>query len=228
MVDVLAAFVRVVAFTVAALLPIINPVGGAPIFLTTTPGASNATRRAMARRIAIDSLILLVAAMLVGSYVLLFFGLSLPVVKIAGGLLVLSTGWQLLRAEASPDSRLAAAPAVSPVDDERIRRHSFYPLTFPLTVGPGSLSVALTLGATTRVQGATPLTSVLGTALGLVIVVVTIYVCYRFASTLIVKLGDTGTVVLLRLSAFIVLAIGVQILCDGVIEEFHIPVPRGL
>lgn len=226
MVDVLAAFVRVVAFTVAALLPIINPVGGAPIFLTTTPGASDATRRAMARRIAIDSLILLVAAMLVGSYVLLFFGLSLPVVKIAGGLLVLSTGWQLLRAEASPDSRLAA-PAISPVDDERIRRHSFYPLTFPLTVGPGSLSVALTLGATTRVQGVTPLMSVLGTALGLVIVVVTIYVCYRFASTLIVKLGDTGTVVLLRLSAFIVLAIGVQILCDGVIEEFHIPVPRG-
>jgi multiple antibiotic resistance protein len=226
LVDVLAAFVRVVAFTVAALLPIINPVGGAPIFLTTTPGASDATRRAMARRIAIDSLILLVAAMLVGSYVLLFFGLSLPVVKIAGGLLVLSTGWQLLRAEASPDSRLAA-PAISPVDDERIRRHSFYPLTFPLTVGPGSLSVALTLGATTRVQGVTPLMSVLGTALGLVIVVVTIYVCYRFASTLIVKLGDTGTVVLLRLSAFIVLAIGVQILCDGVIEEFHIPVPRG-
>jgi multiple antibiotic resistance protein len=192
MVDVLAAFVRVVAFTVAALLPIINPVGGAPIFLTTTPGASDATRRAMARRVAIDSLILLGAAMLVGSYVLLFFGLSLPVVKIAGGLLVLSTGWQLLRAEASPDSRLAAAPAISLVDDERIRRHAFYPLTFPLTVGPGALSVALTLGATTRVQGATPLTSVAGTALGLVIVVVTIYVCYRFASTLIVKLGDTG------------------------------------
>jgi multiple antibiotic resistance protein len=227
MVDVLAAFVRVVAFTVAALLPIINPFGGAPIFLTTTPGASDATRRAMARRVAIDSLILLVAAMLVGSYVLLFFGLSLPVVRIAGGLLVLSTGWQLLRAEASPDSRLAAAPAVSLVDDERIRRHSFYPLTFPLTVGPGALSVALTLGATTRVQGATPLMSVAGTALGLVIVVVTIYVCYRFASTLIVKLGDTGTVVLLRLSAFIVMAIGVQILCDGVIEQFNIPVRRG-
>ena len=92
MTDVLASFVRVVAFTVAALLPIINPIGGAPIFLSTTPGASEATRRAMARRIATDSLILLVSAMLIGSYVLLFFGLSLAVVKIAGGLLVLSTG----------------------------------------------------------------------------------------------------------------------------------------
>ena len=108
MADVLAAFVRVVAFTVAALLPIINPIGGAPIFLSTTPGASESTRRTMARRIATDSLILLVSAMLVGSYVLQFFGLSLAVVKIAGGLLVLTSGWQLLRAEASPDSRLAA------------------------------------------------------------------------------------------------------------------------
>ena len=228
MTDVLASFVRVVAFTVAALLPIINPIGGAPIFLSTTPGASEATRRAMARRIATDSLILLVSAMLIGSYVLLFFGLSLAVVKIAGGLLVLSTGWQLLRAEASPDSRLATPSAISPLDDQRFRSRSFYPLTFPLTVGPGSLSVALTLGATTRVQGATPLTLVLGTALGLVIVVVTIYVCYRYATTLLRTLGETGTVVLLRLSAFILVAIGVQIFCDGVIEEFHIPIPRGL
>ena len=226
MADVLAAFVRVVAFTVAALLPIINPIGGAPIFLSTTPGASESTRRAMARRIALDSLILLVSAMLVGSYVLLFFGLSLAVVKIAGGLLVLTSGWQLLRAEASPDSRLASTQAIAPLDDRQARSRSFFPLTFPLTVGPGSLSVALTLGATTRVQGATPLTSVLGTALGLVIVVVTIYVCYRFATAVLNKLGDTGTIVLLRLSAFILVAIGVQIFCDGVIEEFHIPVPR--
>ena len=72
-----------------------------------------------------------------------------------------------------------------------------------------------------------PITSVLGTALGLVIVVVTIYVCYRFATALLSKLGDTGTVVMLRLSAFILVAIGVQIFCDGVIEEFHIPIPRG-
>ncbi len=226
MADVLATFVRVVAFTVAALLPIINPIGGAPIFLSTTPGASESTRRAMARRIAIDSLILLVSAMLVGSYVLLFFGLSLAVVKIAGGLLLLSSGWQLLRAEASPDSRLAAPPTITPLDDRQIRSRSFFPLTFPLTIGPGSLSVALTLGATTRVQGATPLTSVLGTALGLVIVVVAIYVSYRFATAVLSKLGDTGTIVLVRLSAFILLAIGVQIFCDGLIEEFHIPVPR--
>jgi multiple antibiotic resistance protein len=182
----------------------------------------------MARGIAIDSLILLVAAMLVGSYVLLLFGLSLAVVKIAGGLLVLTTGWQLLRADSTPDSRLSTPSTITALDDQRIRSRTFYPLTFPLTVGPGSLSVALTLGATTRVQGATPLASVLGTALGLVIVVITIYVCYRFATTLLSKLGETGTVVLLRLSSFILVAIGVQIFCDGVIEEFQIPIPGRL
>ena len=224
--DTVVAFLRVVAFTLAALLPIINPVGNAPIFLSMTPGATGATRRALARRVGRDSSLLLMSAMLVGSYVLLFFGLSLAVVKIAGGLLVISSGWQLIRAEASPDSRLAAQSTSPAWGDQQIASRSFYPLTFPLTVGPGSLSVAVTLGAATNVDGANVLASVFGAATGLIIVGVVIYVCYRFASPLVSKLGSTGTGVLMRLSAFILLAIGVQILCNGIIEEFHIPIPQ--
>ncbi len=136
------------ALAIAALLPVVNPPGCAPVFLSLTPGASDATRTLLARRLAINGVLLLVAAMLIGSYVLGFFGLSLSVVKIAGGLLVIATGWRLLNSEGASESA-SMAPKVAWAADEMTRR-SFYPLTFPLTVGPGSLSVALTLGAGTR------------------------------------------------------------------------------
>ena len=139
MADTIARFVSAVLLTMAALLPIINSPGLAPIFLSMTPGATDAARAALAGRIARNSFMLLIGAMLVGSYVLIFFGLSLAVVKIAGGLLVTSTAWHLFRAEQSEGPALVSPSTPPP---HRIESVSFYPLTFPLTVGPGSISVA--------------------------------------------------------------------------------------
>ncbi|MGH9176035.1 MAG: MarC family protein, partial [Vicinamibacterales bacterium] len=92
----LAELVRTTLLDVAALFPIVNPVGNAPIFLTLTRGATPDTRLVLARRIAINGFILLVVSMLVGSYILAFFGISLPAVQIAGGLVLSATGWSLL------------------------------------------------------------------------------------------------------------------------------------
>jgi multiple antibiotic resistance protein len=222
--DTIAAFVRVAMLALAALLPLINPPGVAPIFLSMTPGASEPVRTALARRIARNSFVLLVGAMLVGSYVLIFFGLSLAVVKIAGGLLVIATAWHLVRAEQSPDATIVATSAAPPAapSAEQIASHSFYPLTFPLTIGPGSISVAVTLGAGVRVRDVADVTGVLGAVAGIVLVSFAIYFCYRFASRILRVLGGTGTVVLLRLSAFILLAVGVQIFCDGLVERFDV------
>lgn len=218
MADTITAFVSVVGLALAALLPLINPPGLAPIFLSMTPGASEPVRTALAARIARNSFVLLLAAMLIGSYVLIFFGLSLAVVKIAGGLLVIATAWHLVRAEQSPDSTIAA-PSPAPTA-EQIASHSFYPLTFPLTIGPGSISVAVTLGAGVRVRDVGDVTGVLGAMMGIVLVSSAVYLCYRFASRLLRVLGGTGTVVMLRLSAFILLSVGVKIFCDGLVERF--------
>jgi multiple antibiotic resistance protein len=218
--DTISAFVGVVVLALAALLPIINPPGLAPIFLSMTPGASDAARTTLAARIARNSFVLLIGATLVGSYVLMLLGLSLAVVKIAGGLLVISTAWRLTRAEQSPDSTIVATtPARSA---EHIASDSFYPLTFPLTVGPGSISVAVTLGAGVRTHDVTDVTSTVGAVVGIVLVSVAVYYSYRFASRLLGVLGGTGTVVLLRISAFILLSVGVQILCDGLVERFAV------
>jgi len=212
------SFVGAVVIAFGALVPLVNPPGQAPVFLVMTRGVSDATRTAIASRIARTSFLLLVGAMLVGSYVLMLFGLSLAVVKIAGGLLVIATAWHLMSAEQSPDTAIAATSPVTCLD--RDGASTFYPLTFPLTVGPGSICVAVTLGAGMRSRDVPPLTAVLGCTIGIVLVSAAIYFSYRFASRLVRALGRTGTVIVLRLSAFILLAVGVQILCDGLVERF--------
>jgi multiple antibiotic resistance protein len=219
MVDTLGTLIRTALLVMAALLPLINPPGTGPIFLSMTPGISEPARTALARRVARNSFVLLVAATLVGSYVLLFFGLSLAVVKIAGGLLVMSAAWHLVRAEGSPDFTIAAASPAASGDDD-IGSHSFYPLTFPITIGPGSISVAVTLGAGMRLERVFDVTRIVGALVGMACVSLVVYLCYRFAGRMLRALGRTGSVVLLRLSAFILLAVGVQIFCDGVVARF--------
>jgi multiple antibiotic resistance protein len=200
--------------TLAALLPIVNPLGTAPIFLAMSADLPAPARRHLAWVVARNAFVLLVAGMLGGSYVLAFFGISLPMVRVAGGMVILATGWRLLHAGDEPDR---PPLAVSDAWQRETARRGFYPLTFPLTVGPGSLSVAITLGAGVSGAGATTVLRVVSNLVGLAIVSIAVYLCYRFASKVIGALGETGTNVFLRLSAFILLCVGVAILWSGVL-----------
>ena len=137
-------FGSVIFLTVGALLPIVDPLGNAPIYISMTAGLTPDQRRRMAKAVAINSFLLLLASTLVGAYVLDFFGLSIPAVQVAGGIVVFAMGWQLLN---QPD----AIPTLERTDTsgyttEYLQERAFYPMTMPLTVGPGSISVALTLG----------------------------------------------------------------------------------
>ena len=148
-----------------------------------------------------------------------FFGITLPVVRIAGGLVVTSFGWKLLHEGAEPANERRVDAESEPID-------AFYPLTMPLTVGPGSIAVAITLGSR-RPEGATDLTqiAVLGGAgiCGLVAIAVTIFLCYRFAERIVAVLGDSGTNVVIRLSAFILVCIGIEIVWNGYSSLTGIP-----
>jgi multiple antibiotic resistance protein len=202
-----------VLLVIGALLPIVNPVGNAPIFLAMTSWGSTEMRQVLAWRIAVNAFTLLLVSIFIGSRILAFFGISLPIVQVGGGLLVAVAGWRLLD---SRGDELTTTDATVWSHDEVIRR-SFYPLTLPLTVGPGSISVAITLGAnTTRTQLAlwATLAAIL---IAIALVAVSIYFCYRFAEKMARLLGDNGTRIFLRLSAFIVLCVGVQILWNGAI-----------
>ena len=131
---------------VSALFPIVDPIGGSPVFLSLTLNYDAYTRRLLARRIAGNSFILLVASFTLGSHVLSFFGISLPVIQVGGGMIVIATGWAMLKQQDSND-RATVGRMVNCAD---ALHAAFYPLTLPLTVGPGSISVAITLGANAR------------------------------------------------------------------------------
>jgi multiple antibiotic resistance protein len=195
----------------AGLFPIVNPIGSAPIFLALTSRNSVTVRRGLARRVAVNGFILLLGSLFVGSHVLVFFGITLPVVRIAGGLAVASFAWRLLRDGAEPAQDTGAVDEAGPID-------AFYPLTMPLTVGPGSISVAIALGAE-RPEHANGLLDIalLGgaAAVGLAAISLTVFVCYRFADRMVSLLGASGINVMIRLSAFILLCIGIEIIWHG-------------
>lgn len=198
----------------AGLFPIVNPIGGAPIFLGLTRQRSDKDRAAIARGIAINGFLLLLGSLFVGSYVLEFFGITLPIVRIGGGLVVTAFAWQMLHSGNvvdTPDPKEAGRP-MGP--DE-----VFYPLTMPLTVGPGSIAVAITVGSQ-RPRGAAATAADFalvagGAVAGIIAIALSIYVCYRYAEKMVRVLGEGGTNVLVRLSAFILLCIGIQILWNG-------------
>ena len=212
----LQGFLATALVTIAALVPITNPPGNAPIFLTLTAGMGEDERCAMARRIAFNCFALLVIATFVGTYILQYFDLSLPVVRVAGGLLVAATAWRLLNAESGDTTD--APTATMHKSAAEVAGRAFYPLSFPLTVGPGSISIAITLGASLPSRGVPAVSSSAGLIAGIAIVSIVIWLAYRFATRFVRLLGATGTAVFLRLSAFILLCIGVQILWDGASE----------
>ena len=211
--EALGSFISALLFVVAALFPIVNPLGMAPIFLSYSAGAEPSIRDRLARHVAYNSFALATVSLFAGSYILHFFGLSLPAVQIGGGLVVAATGWRILHRGA--DDPQHKAPAPSP---EVVLASAFYPLTMPLTVGPGSIAVMLAIGSNVPAASASNdylLPHMMGGLLGVATVALSIYLSYRYAEPILRRLGDSGVNVFLRLSAFILLCLGVQILLNG-------------
>jgi multiple antibiotic resistance protein len=205
----LRQFLGAILLVVGAILPIVNPVGSAPMFLAMTHGADSATRRTLAVRVAINSFLLLLGSLIFGNFVLRLFGLSVPVVQLAGGLVLCAMGWNIL-AEDAP----SPAPDSAPRDDFAIAR-AFYPLTLPLTVDPGAISVAVTIGANHSSSITRVIIAILGAIVGVAIIAASVWLTYRYAERVAAWIGHTRLAAVLRLSAFIVLCIGVQIAWNG-------------
>ncbi|WP_250516126.1 MarC family protein [Caballeronia sp. INDeC2] len=207
-------FAKTVLVIVAGLFPIINPPATALVVLSMLPHIGDDDRAELARRICINSFAILLASLSIGAYVLSFFGISIPVLRVAGGLVVAMAGWSLLQA---PDDDDSAETAPKPRSGASLRAKAFYPLTLPITVGPGAIAVAIALGTGSPRHGLQPV-HLAGVGVGLVILCASIYVCVRFAGHLERLLGTAGTQVAMRLFAFVIFCIGVEILWLGLSE----------
>jgi multiple antibiotic resistance protein len=206
-----------------ALLSIVNPIGGALIYSQVTAGRSHDERTAMAGRIGIYSSLVMLVALWGGAYVLNFFGITLAALRIAGGLVVAVRAWALL---AEPEKNEAAkqqqaAPASAADDDV-----AFFPLTMPFTTGPGTISVAIALGSNRPAQEPVLIPFFLGVSAAALATAIIVWIAYRWADILVAFLGQARARVVTRITAFLLLCIGTQILLNGV-EDVAAPLLAG-
>lgn len=202
------------AFT--ALFSIVNPIAMALIFSQVTAARSPKERLQLATLVAVYSAIVMMMALWAGSYVLNFFGISLAALRIAGGLVVAERAWALLSAPEAYEARKQeqAAPA------EDVGESAFFPLTIPFTTGPGTISVAIALGATRPTDAAGLANFFIGMSTAALAIAVLIWLSYRSADRLVALLGRTRARVLTRVFAFLLFCVGVQILLTGILDAF--------
>lgn len=214
-----AAATADVAFLLAfpSLFSIINPIGGALIFNVYTRAFAHADRLRIAGLVGVYSLAIMFFALWGGAYVLNFFGVSIDALRIAGGMVVTLSGWHLLYSgDQHPDRKTGdQQPATGDAGDDP-KQVAFFPLTLPFTTGPGTIAVAITLGAERPKGSVQALAFFFGVTLAAVANAAIIWIAYRFADRLTAIMGATARQVVVRLSAFLLVCIGVQILVTAV------------
>lgn len=201
-------------FSFSALLPVVNPLGSALFILGLVGNAPPDVFRSLAKKIAISTVLFLLVVELVGSALLAFFGVSLPVVQLAGGFVLAATGWQLLnQKEYQANAQQSSIPAGP---DDSLTEKIFYPLTFPITVGPGCIVITLTLSAHASRDGiVNTILSHVGIVIGILVVSFLVYVCYSYAPRITRTISAQTVHGILRVVAFVLLCIGVQIAWNG-------------
>lgn len=211
--DLFGSFVN----TFLSLFPIINPVGMAPVFMAMTSGFPAEIRHRMAWKVSLYSFMLLVGSLLAGSAILSFFGLSIGLVRVAGGLIVFHSAWEMLNAEpklSTEETHESLAKA---------QEMAFFPLTMPITVGAGCIAISIALSSQMgNILTLSSLFNHLASIAAMLALSLTIFAGYRYSDWFCSKLGKVGTSVVTKLSAFILLAVGVGIVWEGIRLLFHL------
>jgi multiple antibiotic resistance protein len=203
----------------SALLPLVNPLGSAFVFLGLVGLAPIEVYRALARKIAFNTVIFLIVIALIGSSLLSFFGISLPIMQVSGGIVIAMIGWGLLNQKDSAPSAektSAALPAVTEPEIASLKSKAFYPFTFPITAGPGCIVVMLTLSVHARQPVITQtLLAYAGLFAASILLSASVYLCYAYAPKIVRSISPATAHGVLRVVAFILFCIGIQIAWNG-------------
>lgn len=203
-----------------ALFPIINPPGTAFLFYAATRYGTREQRAELAKRVALYSFLIITGSLYVGAFVLQFFGISIAALRVGGGLVVMFAGFQLLNA---PRGREVSHGMAS---GQELLDQAFYPLTLPMTTGPGTIAVTIALGAGHDRTPGTILPFVIGSFIATTLVAGAIHFCYRYADRMESALGANASDAVARLFAFILLCLGVEIFWSG-LSTLVMQLPRG-
>ncbi len=197
------------AIAFLALFPILNPPAMSPVFWEMTSGFTVKERQKTAFLVGKYSFYLLASVFLFGSWLMKILGISIPVIRISGGLILFNTAWKML--SENREKKLKS------YNDLGIR-NAFYPITLPVTAGPGSIAVTLSLAPREPLNSTKIIFSSLGTVAGILAACISIFLFYRFSQNIIVRMDEEMRDSLTKISAFILLAIAVQITSDGILS----------
>ncbi|QEE39498.1 MULTISPECIES: MarC family protein [unclassified Methylobacterium] len=217
----------------SGLIAIVNPIGGAFIFAQVTTAYSHAERVLLSRKIGVYAALVMLGALWAGTPILNFFGVTLAAMRIAGGLVVMSSAWtQLNRPEAREARKQAEASgskdrgATTLIEASRdpapapLAEIAFFPLTLPFTTGPGTIAVAISLGANRPAAYADRFGFYLGVTLAALVVALAVALIYASADRVVALIGPARARVTGRLFAFLLLCVGTQILITGLTDVF--------
>lgn len=200
-------FFQAILMSFLALFPLVNPVGAIPLFCTLTANGNNEYRKKMALKTSINVVIILIVFLFIGKLLLEFFGISLPVLKIAGGLIVAHTAWEMVTSK----KKLTNEETIELNNKEDI---SFTPMAMPMLSGPGSIGIVIGLTSENAVSS---LPYYLGFSVGIILLGLIVYILLLVSLKLFKLLGTTGIGVMSRIMGFFILAIAVEIIYQGII-----------
>jgi multiple antibiotic resistance protein len=205
----LADYLGYTAGAVLAILPIVNPLGAVPLVMTVAAHLPEAERQRQIRRACVYTFALMTGFLVAGSLVMNFFGISMPGMRIAGGMIVAFLGFRML---------FPSAPTVVEVAARAETRYdiAFTPLAMPGLSGPGSFAVVMSLSSQASARnGWDQVVDFLGVATGILLVAIISWLALRGAERFNRLLGATGMVALTRLMGFLMICIGVQFIING-------------
>lgn len=217
------SFINLVFIGIIALFPVINPIGSAFIVSPYFLGLNKKEKRKVVQKVCLYAFLICVVSLFAGQWILKLFGISIPIIQLAGGIMICKIGWEFLSADKAKQTPASNAELHNPdAGYEHIVGKLFYPIAFPITTGPGTISVLFTLSAhsaTDNMNGY--LVNTLALLVSVLIMCVLIYIFYFNTKTLIHFLGENGENMVNRISAFLIFCVGLQIAFTGLKVLFN-------
>ena len=212
------SWIHLVFIGIITLFPVVNPIGTAFILNPYFDNLTRKERKNAVKKIALYAFSICTVTLFAGHWILELFGISIPVIQLAGGIMICKMGWEFLSASYTAQERqVKAEHTAEAFAFHRLQDKLFYPITFPVTTGAGTISVLFTLGArSTHETTRDYLINTGALIIAIIVICVLIYVFYVNTKTLIQYMGPKGENVVSRISAFLIFCVGLQIAVNGI------------
>lgn len=219
-------FIHLVLLGFVALFPVVNPIGSAFIVSPYFSGLSRKERVSAVKKVTLYALLICTLTLLVGHWILELFGLSIPVIQLAGGIMICKIGWEFLATDDKESDADTSPNPQRPQHPISVEDKLFYPITFPITAGAGTIAVLFTLSAQEASSNfGQYLFNVAALLVSIIAVCILVFFFYLNTNRLIGYIGSHNEKIINRIMAFLIFAVGLQIAWGGIVHLVKLTFP---